>query len=138
MRVESDAAHSTLQRLHEAMLDVQAEKGSYAKLADTFAFYWTPLVRPAPRPDPTRPDALLRHRVREQVIVLSAALVLLGGGISGRWTDFVHRGLVLLVLACPCAIVVATPIPAICAIGEEAPPEPSPCLPVSPLSPLSE
>jgi len=50
---------------------------------------------------------------------MTATLVLVGGGVSGLWTDFVHRGLVLLVLACPCAIVIATPIPSICAIGAD-------------------
>jgi len=50
---------------------------------------------------------------------MTATLVLVGGGVSGLWLDFVHRGLVLLVLACPCAIVIATPIPAICTIGTE-------------------
>ena len=53
-----------------------------------------------------------------QVIVLALILVLAGGGATGDWAGYVHRGLVLLVLACPCAIVIATPIPSICAIGE--------------------
>lgn len=53
-----------------------------------------------------------------QIIVLALVLVLAGGGATGDWAGYVHRGLVLLVLACPCAIVIATPIPSICAIGE--------------------
>lgn len=50
---------------------------------------------------------------------MSLTLVLAGGGATGDWPGYVNRGLVLLVLACPCAIVIATPIPSICAIGEE-------------------
>ena len=49
---------------------------------------------------------------------MSLTLVLAGGGATGDWSGYVNRGLVLLVLACPCAIVIATPIPSICAIGE--------------------
>jgi cation transport ATPase len=40
VEVKTDAAHSTLQRLQEAMVDVQADKGRCAQIADTFAFYW--------------------------------------------------------------------------------------------------
>ena len=49
MKLDVETANSTLQRLNAAMLDVQADKGRYAKLADTFAAYWTPLVFRAAR-----------------------------------------------------------------------------------------
>lgn len=44
VKLDAETANSTLQRLNAAMLDVQADKGRYAKLADAFAAYWTPLV----------------------------------------------------------------------------------------------
>ena len=49
MKLDVETANSTLQRLNAAMLDVEADKGRYAKLADTFAAYWTPLVFRAAR-----------------------------------------------------------------------------------------
>lgn len=50
---------------------------------------------------------------------MSFTLVIVGGGITGNWPSYVNRGIVLLVLACPCAIVIGIPIPAICAIGNQ-------------------
>jgi len=44
VKLDAETANSTLQKLNAAMLDVQADKGRYAKLADAFAAYWTPLV----------------------------------------------------------------------------------------------
>lgn len=41
-------------------------------------------------------------------------------GVTTHWKDYVHRGLVLLILACPCAIVIAAPIPSVCTIAVAA------------------
>ena len=44
-------------------------------------------------------------------------MVIGGGGATGEWNKWLQRSLVLLVLACPCAIVIAAPIPSVCTIA---------------------
>lgn len=85
---------STFQKLNQAVQDVQADKGHFARLVDQFAWYWTP-----------------------GVLIATAIFICVGGGVTNDWLLFVHRGLVLLVLACPCAIVIAAPIPTAAAIA---------------------
>lgn len=97
VKVTSASAESTLQKLNQEVLDVQADRGQYAKIVDQFSLYWTPTV-----------------------LVAAVTYVLAGGGSTGDWGTALHRGLLLLVLACPCAIVIAVPIPAVCAIANAA------------------
>jgi Cd2+/Zn2+-exporting ATPase len=97
IKLEKSPQDSTFRRLQQAVEDVQADKGEYAKLVDSFSQYWTPLV-----------------------LVTTFLLVVVGGAVSRNWWSYVNRGLVLLVLACPCAIVISAPIPAICAISVAA------------------
>lgn len=92
-----NAQDSTLKQLKQAVEDVQADRGEYAKLVDKFASYWTPAI-----------------------LLTTLGLILIGGGITGNWWGYLHRGLVLLILACPCAIVVSAPIPSVCAIATAA------------------
>ena len=79
------------------MSDVQADKGNYAALVDTFAQYWTP-----------------------GVLIGSMLYVIIGGAVTNDWHHHFLRGLTLLVLACPCAIVLAAPIPTSSAIARAA------------------
>ncbi|HEX8202482.1 MAG TPA: heavy metal translocating P-type ATPase, partial [Isosphaeraceae bacterium] len=46
--------------------------------------------------------------------------VRLGGGLSPTWATGVGRGLVLLVIACPCALVIATPVAVVSALAAAA------------------
>jgi Cd2+/Zn2+-exporting ATPase len=64
---------------------------------DRVAIYWTPLV-----------------------LLIVVCLLVIGGGGSNDWNDSLHKALVMLVLACPCALVIAAPIPAVCAIATAA------------------
>jgi Zn2+/Cd2+-exporting ATPase len=94
IEVTADFKDCTMNRLNQEVADVQADKGEYAKIVDQFSVYWTP-----------------------GVIIGTAIFIVVGGAVTGDWNDYVLRGLVLLVLACPCAIVIAAPIPSICAIA---------------------
>ena len=91
--VDTNIADSTLNKLNKAVADVQTEKGEYAKLVDQFALYWTPCI-----------------------IIVSFLLVVIGGSVTKKWNIYVIKAVTLLVLACPCSIVIAAPIPSICAI----------------------
>ena len=92
--LDSDYLGSTMNKLNQEVLDVQADRGEYAKLVDRFSVYWTP-----------------------GVIIGTILFVVIGGAITTEWHNYTFRGLVLLVLACPCAIVIAAPIPSVCAIA---------------------
>jgi len=91
------AADSTLARLKQAVQDVQADKGQYARLVDVFSLYWTPAT-----------------------LLFTFLFVTIGGGVSGDWHHYTQEGIILLVLACPCSIVIATPIPSVCTIAVAA------------------
>lgn len=97
VKVTSASAESTLQRLRQEVHDVQADRGRYAQLVDQLSLFWTPTV-----------------------LVAAAIFVLVSGGVLKNWDIAVHRGLLLLVLACPCAIIISAPIPAVCAIATAA------------------
>ncbi len=76
---------------------MQADRGQYAKMVDQFALYWTPTV------------------------LLAASCYILAVGINeNAWGQAGYRGMLILVLACPCSIVISAPIPAICAIANAA------------------
>lgn len=95
--VETDPRESTVRKLNEKVAEVQTDRGKFATLVDQFAAIWTP------------------------IILLSAlALTCIAGGATGEWHRWLHRSLVLLVLACPCAIVIAAPIPSVCTIATAA------------------
>ena len=93
----ASAADSTHSKLRAAVDEVSADKGEYAKIVDNFSLYWTPCT-----------------------LLLTLLLVTIGGGTTGKWTEWVSEGIILLVLACPCSIVIATPIPSVCAIAVAA------------------
>lgn len=94
IEVTVNPQESTMRRLAEAVAEVQADRGYYGQLVDSFAQWWTPLV-----------------------LIACILLVTIGGGVTGRWNEYLHRALVLMVLACPCAIVIAAPIPSVSAIA---------------------
>jgi Cd2+/Zn2+-exporting ATPase len=97
IEIDTNIADSTIKKLAQAVEDVQTDKGEYSKIVDNVALYYTPLV-----------------------IIFAALFVVIGGVVTGRWREYVNIGIVLLVLACPCSIVVATPIPSVCAIAVAA------------------
>jgi Cd2+/Zn2+-exporting ATPase len=89
---------STLAKIKEQVEEAQAQKGRAQQAVDRFAKYWTPLI-------------------------LTAVAVLLIIMPPATGTDFVHwldRALILLVLACPCALIFAAPVPTTCAIAAAA------------------
>lgn len=55
------------------------------------------------------------------VVTFSAlALVLVPPIVDGRWDTWFYRGLIFLVLACPCALVISTPVTVVAALTSAA------------------
>lgn len=88
---------STLADLTQLVEEAQSQPSKFQRAVDRFAAYYTP-----------------------GVIIFTAMLVTIVPGILGwndHWEDWFHRGLVLLLTACPCAIVMSSPVPVIGAIA---------------------
>ncbi len=51
------------------------------------------------------------------VVGLAIVTLLIGGLITGKWEEWIHTGLEILVIGCPCAIVISVPLAFFSAIG---------------------
>ncbi len=87
-------SESTYARILRRVEEAQAEKAPVQTFMDRFASWYTPAVLAA-------------------AVGVGAAPPLLGLGSPGEWA---YRALVLLVIACPCAIVLAAPVATVTAL----------------------
>jgi Cd2+/Zn2+-exporting ATPase len=87
-RVTAAASNSTLARIIHAVEAAQGARAPTQRFVDSFSRIYTPAVF---------------------IVALAVAVVapLFFGGI---WFDWIYRALVLLVVACPCALVISTPV----------------------------
>jgi Cd2+/Zn2+-exporting ATPase len=94
IRVTRPASRSMLAGIVHLVEEAQSSRAPSQQLVDRFATVYTPIV-----------------------VVLAALIVVAGGATSGDWSTWVYRALVLLVIACPCALVISTPVSIVSAIG---------------------
>lgn len=97
VRTTSTADDNTLSRIIHLVEEAQAQKAPSQRFSETFGRYYTPAV-----------------------IVLAALVAVLGLGLGGAGADWLKRALTLLVVACPCALVISTPVAIVAAIGNAA------------------
>jgi len=88
VRVTKAASDSTLARIIKLVEEAEEQKAPTQRFVDKFATIYTPAV----------------FGVALLVALLPPLLM------GGAWSEWTYRALVLLVIACPCALVIATPV----------------------------
>lgn len=99
MLATSTARDSTSARVAKLVADSRSKPSESERFVDRFASWYTPIVI--------------------MLAVLVGLILPLGCAVAGLRVElltWIHQGLVLLVIACPCALVVSTPITMICGL----------------------
>jgi Zn2+/Cd2+-exporting ATPase len=98
VRATRPASDSTIARIIRMVEDAQAQRAPSQRFVDVFARYYTPAV-----------------------VVLAAGIAVAPPLVMGaEWSSWIYRALVLLVIACPCALVISTPVSIVSAISAAA------------------
>ena len=87
VRVEKTAADNTIARIIDLVEQAQASKAPTARFIEKFSRYYTPAV-----------------------MAIAALIIIVPPLAMGdEWATWLYRGLALLLIACPCALVLSTP-----------------------------
>ncbi|MFZ3124338.1 MAG: heavy metal translocating P-type ATPase, partial [Acidovorax sp.] len=98
MRVTATAGNTTLARIIHAVEQAQASRAPTQQFVDRFAAIYTPVV-----------------------FALAVAVAVLMPWLMGvAWPQALYKALVLLVIACPCALVIATPVTVVSGLAAAA------------------
>ena len=98
MRVTAVASNSTLSRIIHAVEQAQGSRAPTQRFVDRFAAIYTPAV-----------------------FVLALTVALAGPWLFGwPWLVAIYKALVLLVIACPCALVISTPVTVVSGLAAAA------------------
>ncbi len=95
VEVVKPAADSTLAKIMHLVEEAQAQRAPSQQFVDKFARYYTPAVLTA----------------------AAAVMVMPWLAFGQPFAPWFYKGLVLLVISCPCALVISTPVSIVAAIG---------------------
>jgi Cd2+/Zn2+-exporting ATPase len=98
VRSTKPASDTTLARIIHSVEEAQASRAPSQTFVDRFARVYTPVVVAT-------------------AVLLAVAPPLVG---LGAWAEWTYRALVLLVVACPCALVISTPVTVVSALAGAA------------------
>ncbi|PSQ04370.1 cadmium-transporting ATPase [Halobacteriales archaeon QS_5_68_33] len=113
VEVTARAADSTLAKVIELVQGAEAKQTKTEQFVDRFAGYYTPVVVALAVLTAAVPPLLISTPIT--LDVAGAAVVLPAG-----WRGWFVRGLTLLVIACPCAFVISTPVSVVSGITSAA------------------
>ena len=85
--VEKTAADNTIARIIRLVEEAQEAKAPTERFIDRFSAWYTPAV----------------------VVIAVLVAVVPPLALGGLWADWIYRALALLLIACPCALVISTP-----------------------------
>jgi len=87
VKVSKEAADNTISRIIQLVEEAQAAKSPTARFIEKFSQYYTPAI-----------------------MALAALIIVIPPVFMGEdWQTWIYRGLALLLIACPCALVLSTP-----------------------------
>jgi Cd2+/Zn2+-exporting ATPase len=98
VRVSRSAADTTLARIIRLVAEAQARRSPSEQWVERFARYYTPIMM----------------ALAIGVAILPPILA------DGGWAVWFYRALVLLVIACPCALVISTPVSVVAGLATAA------------------
>jgi Cd2+/Zn2+-exporting ATPase len=92
------ASDNTLSRIIKMVQEAQAQRAPSQRFVDRFARVYTPIV-----------------------VGLASLIAVIPPLLGwGPFTDWLYKGLVLLIISCPCALVISTPVTVVSAIARAA------------------
>ena len=97
-KVTAEATHSTLARIIHAVEAAQGSRAPTQRFVDQFAKIYTPAV----------------FLLAVLVAVLPPLLM------AQSWQEWIYKALVMLVIACPCALVISTPVTIVSGLASAA------------------
>lgn len=98
VRTTGDYDQSLLSKIAQTVRQAQQSKAPVQRFVDRFAQIYTPIV-----------------------LIIALAIAVLGPiFIDGNWQQWAYKALVLLVIACPCALVISTPVAVVSALATAA------------------
>ena len=103
LKVTADEDCTTLARIVSQVQGAQAEKAPYESFVNRFAAAYTPIV--------------VAGAIILGLCVPLVLSVMRGGFDAQLWHDWLYRACSLLVVACPCALVISTPVSFVSAIS---------------------